>query len=103
MQITLSEPYEEFTSSLSLSCSSASFAYFCSFFCMQSVFGCKRFRLYASPNKSSYSGLPAVIYHMENEGWRKYRLYALRDERSTVRKWAGKFRIASYYGDAHFL
>lgn len=71
--------------------------------CMQFVFGCKRFRLYASPNKSSYSGLPAVIYHMENEGWRKYRLYALRDERSMVRKWAGKFRIASYYGDAHFL
>lgn len=32
MQITLSEPYEEITSSLSLSCSSASFAYFCSFF-----------------------------------------------------------------------
>lgn len=52
---------------------------------------------------SPHSGLPAVIDRAENEGWREHRLQALRDESGKVRKWAGKFKIVSYYDDAHFL
>lgn len=52
---------------------------------------------------SSHNGLPAVIDRAENEGWGEHRLQALRDESGKVRKWAGKFKIVSYYDDAHFL
>lgn len=62
------------------------------------------FSLYAPTVEScSHNGLPAVIYSTENEWWKEHHIQALKDESGKVRKWAGKFRIVSYYDDAHFL